>query len=348
VSVLAEALSIIVRRTTLQATYPGGVEAYQRACPNATFCADKNLTRIGFMVPADVERWLGHLQNAGLTFMLAGIAADIAVVDQFKGATTPCPWLEGGRSPKGYSAVWLAGTEPGELAHPPGWTPSQSASLKFVGNKEVADRVLHMKSVPGMDILLDFKSGKEVYVGRVRGVPSVARPAPMNVQPSVASRPVDARMRLKTRVFLETGAAVAAVIAGQVLSSEAFWWASILILWVAYVHHARGLWRSDSESYPRFLNIWPWLFRRARGGKQPSTTPFFPDVALETAFAPLFASSVWFVWQWVGWKCGGDTDRYSEIPISEPFYLGILQLFVIGYYWWTVNRRFKSFRQTPP
>jgi hypothetical protein len=345
VSVLAEALSVIIKRSTLEAKYPGGIEGYRRACPNGTFCADENLTRVGFMVPADVQGWLDHLENAGLVFIVAGMAIEIVVVDQFKGATAPCLWLKGGRSSMGYSAVWLAGTEPGELAHPPGWTPSRSASLTFVSNEDVTDRVLHMTSADGIDVLLDLKSGKEVYVGRVLDIPAAPSITPIVAQATVAPRSVDPRKRLKRIVLLETGAAAAALVAGRILSSEPLWFISIIILWAAYFRHALVLWRSDSESYPRFLNIWPALFSRVRGRKDPSTTPFFPDAALEIVFAPLLGSSVWFVWQWAGWKCGGDVDRYTEIPVSQPWYAGIIQLFVIGYYWWSVRERFRLLRQ---
>ena len=346
-SVLVEALSVIVRCTTLEAKYPGGVEGYRRASPNRTFCADENLTRIGFMVPADAQRWIDHLVTVGLSFAVEGMAGEIVLIDQLTGPTKPCRWLKGGKNPRGFSAVWLAGTEPGELAHPPGWTPNQSASFTRVPTNAVADRVLHMTSVSGVDVLLDFKSGKEVYVGRVLDIPAEPVIAPGTAQETIARRSIDRRQRLKGIVLLETGAAGAALVAGRMISSESLWFTSILILWVAYFHHALVLWRADSESYPRLINIWPALFSRARGRKDSrTTTPFFPDAAFEITFAPLLGSSVWFVWQWAGWKCGADVDRYSEIPISHPWYAGILQLFVIGYYWWTVRERFRFLRRT--
>ena len=46
-SVLVEAFSIIVRGTTLQQKYPGGLPRYQAGCWNHTFCMDEYLTRIG-------------------------------------------------------------------------------------------------------------------------------------------------------------------------------------------------------------------------------------------------------------------------------------------------------------
>jgi hypothetical protein len=177
VSVLAEALSVIVRRSTLETKYPGGVEGYRRDCPNATFCADKHLTRIAFMVPPDVQRWIDHLTRAGLIFVVNKQAVDFVVVDQRQGPTVPCSWIEGGRHPDGYSAVWLAGTIPGELEHPPRWTPAQSKSLGFISNAEVAERVLAIGRVGSTDVFLDFKTGKEVYVGRVLETPALRHDA---------------------------------------------------------------------------------------------------------------------------------------------------------------------------
>ena len=52
--VLLEAISVIVRRETLERKYPGGVDGYARDCPNRTFCADEYLTRVGFTGPPDV------------------------------------------------------------------------------------------------------------------------------------------------------------------------------------------------------------------------------------------------------------------------------------------------------
>ncbi|HEV8400253.1 MAG TPA: hypothetical protein VGQ18_10490 [Gemmatimonadales bacterium] len=333
-----------MRRSTLEAKYPNGLEGYRRDCPNATFCADGELTRIGFMVPADVQVWINHLTSVGLLFIVDGEAADFVVVDQFKGATTPCSWLSGGRHPAGFSAVWLAGTDPGEVAHPPGWTPSQSASLTFVPIAEVSDRVLPLTSAGVMDVLLDFKTGKEVYIGRVLQAPAPPpRASPSREAPSVASPALVARKRLKSAVFAQIGVAAVALVCGRLARSVELWWLSTFILWIAYLRHAWFLWSVDPQTYPRFLNLWPTLFRRLRGGQQqPDAQRFFPAVALEVAFAPLLASSVWFVWQWIGWTCGLDTDRYSEIPVSQPFWPTLIQLFVIGYYWWTVHKRFKG------
>ena len=112
-SVLAEAISVVVQLSTLNTKYPGGADQYQRDCLNNSYCADQYLARVGFMTPADVKQFVAHLENSGMVFVRDGRVVDIAVVDQFQGLTAPCDWLGGGRHPDGYSAVWYAGTIPG-------------------------------------------------------------------------------------------------------------------------------------------------------------------------------------------------------------------------------------------
>jgi hypothetical protein len=167
-SVLVEAISVVVATAVLEKKYPGGAAQYERDCPNVTFCADEHLTRIGFMVPGDVGAFVVRLSRLGLVFQRDGRSADIVVVDQLHGPTTLCDWLESGRHPDGYSAAWLAGTEPGALAHPPGWTPAQSAAMNFVSNESARDRLQVLANEENLETVLDYETGKQVFRGRVR------------------------------------------------------------------------------------------------------------------------------------------------------------------------------------
>jgi hypothetical protein len=106
--------------------------------PNATLCTDGQLARIGFMDPKDVEGFVGHLPSRGLQFLSQGKCVDIAVVDQQRGSTMSCDWLELARAPFGkeggrVAICWLfdgprvaAGLHLPEssldLAIPEGWT----------------------------------------------------------------------------------------------------------------------------------------------------------------------------------------------------------------------------------
>jgi hypothetical protein len=165
-AVLAEAISVIVRIDSLNMKYPGGSTAYARACPNSTYCQDSSLTRVGFMTPGDVGRFIAGLLPHGLEFVSNGEYQEIAVVDQHRGLMAPCRWLSFGKHQDGYSFVWLAGGPEGELLAPSGWSPENSRSLQFVANEDVSDRFLSLGPALGGEQFLDLATGKQMWAGR--------------------------------------------------------------------------------------------------------------------------------------------------------------------------------------
>jgi hypothetical protein len=121
-SVLCEAISVVVRADVLERKYPGGVDGYQAACPNATYCRDAELTRVGFTHPDDARAFIANLEAATqLTAIDGEQFADLAVVDQFDGLTMPCPWLCVDIT-DGITRAWLEGRDPARLATPEGWS----------------------------------------------------------------------------------------------------------------------------------------------------------------------------------------------------------------------------------
>lgn len=92
-SVLAEAISVIVPRDVIVRKYPGGLVGYERDCPNRTYCADDHLTRVGFMNPTDVEAFVRRLTSLGFVHLSHGASIDLCVVDQHRGPTAACAWL---------------------------------------------------------------------------------------------------------------------------------------------------------------------------------------------------------------------------------------------------------------
>ena len=135
-SVLVEALTIVVRRITLDLAYPGGHEAWiarhqTYAAPARYVSVDDHLVGVSFFSDA-LEEELEHLVSVGLVVLDDDEFQNVAVVDQADGLGYPCTWLEwmrppvdGDRAPL-YSMVWLHGTDPGTLAVPDGWTPGRS------------------------------------------------------------------------------------------------------------------------------------------------------------------------------------------------------------------------------
>ena len=122
-SVLVEAINVIVRKETLERKFPGGVSAYERNCPNGTYCADDHLTRVGFLSAAKTQTFLDQLAALGFVFFDSEKFADVAVVDKTMGLTAPCEWLKVDKFPEGFARCWLAGTEDQCTVFPTGRTP---------------------------------------------------------------------------------------------------------------------------------------------------------------------------------------------------------------------------------
>src|SRR5690606_25172488 len=87
-----EAFTVVIRASTLQPKYDGGVDGFASEWGNRTFCSDGQLVRIGIMVDTDVTAFLGELADRGLTPADDDGAVDVAVISQ-SGLERPCDWL---------------------------------------------------------------------------------------------------------------------------------------------------------------------------------------------------------------------------------------------------------------
>jgi hypothetical protein len=180
-AVLVEAISVVVRRDSIDRTFDGGWKAFVSCVLSATLCTDSQLARVGFMDPKAVGKFVEDLQAGGLVFLKSGRCVDIVVIDQQRGPTTPCEWIEFARIPFGKSGgrvavCWLfegprlaAGVHfPGEridLATPNGWTFEGSISerFSFVPTEDVAARLKYLRTENGLDVFLDTSTGGEVF-----------------------------------------------------------------------------------------------------------------------------------------------------------------------------------------
>jgi len=185
-AVLIEAISVVVRRGSIDQKYHGGWEAFLRAVPNATMCADGEIVRVGFMDPQDVESFVVDLERHGLRFLDDGKAIDLAVADQQRGLTAQCDWLEFGRvrfgdaegkvaacwffdGPRIASGIHMRSTSM-QLATPAGWQFEGSLSQRFgfVPSGQEDTRLKFLRSDGGVDVFLDLRTGKEVFMGRTK------------------------------------------------------------------------------------------------------------------------------------------------------------------------------------
>ena len=184
-AVLVEAISVIVRRDAIDRLYDGGWLGFISHVPNATLCTDGQLARVGFMDPKEVKTFVDHLQSEGLEFLTRGACVDIAIVDQQKGLTMPCEWLEFARLPMDQTdghvgACWLfegsriaAGIHlPGksfEFATPDGWKYEGSLSERFVlvPDDDFDERFEFLRTEQGIDVFRDTTTGKELFKPRI-------------------------------------------------------------------------------------------------------------------------------------------------------------------------------------
>jgi tetratricopeptide (TPR) repeat protein len=163
-----EGYSVVVCNETLEAKYPGGVAAYRDACPNNTYCSDGALTRVGFMAWHDADAFVAQLAAAGLTPFRDGAALDAALVTGHAGPLKPCEWLTFAPY-EGSLVAWLAGTEPGDIHGPHGWTPDRA--MRHVTAEEAKERLEFLRTENGIDVYRDKATGEEVYVGRTAREP---------------------------------------------------------------------------------------------------------------------------------------------------------------------------------
>ena len=190
-AVLCEAISVVVRRDSIDKHFKGGWVRFQQNIPNSTMCTDGELVRIGFMSPNAVQEYVESLEAEGLQFKeekrFLGVFGkgrskkDIVVVDQHQGPTLLCNWIEFGKFPLGKEGInvsmcWLFEGERiatgihmksnrMDLHHPPGWTIEQTRELTFSGSTDFRSQYKFLRSENGLNVFLDEESGKEVYIG---------------------------------------------------------------------------------------------------------------------------------------------------------------------------------------
>jgi hypothetical protein len=165
-SVLIEAINVVVRNETLDSCYPGGVSGYAADCPNHTFCSDGRLTRVGFLSPRDVRFFVEMLESHGLVSRRGAASIDIAIVDQNQGPDPCCLWLDFGHLPDGTAQCWPAGEEVGRLAVPHGWEPGLLDAFEHVPGEPFTRRMRYLRTEDNLDWFQDRSTGQLIGVGR--------------------------------------------------------------------------------------------------------------------------------------------------------------------------------------
>ena len=142
-SVLVQAITLVVRRTSLELAFPGGTEAFLSQAnelphpPRFACDSDPELVNVSFAEPGHARAAIRLLEEHGLVELSEDGAEDFVKVDQCDGPTLPCTWLEWERFTDDVTVAWIAGAEPGQLAAPEGWEPA----AQLEGDVEVDEDV---------------------------------------------------------------------------------------------------------------------------------------------------------------------------------------------------------------
>ena len=200
-AVLCEAMSVIIRCDSIEAYYAGGRRTFDTDIPNNTVCTDNELVRVGFMVPDHLVQYVETLQARGLQFdpppawwslwnsnplpldpNFVRKVDDIVVVDQHRGSTSPCDWVEfrklqfvsDGLTVSMCSFVGGKEISDGsEMAVPNGWTLEQAKSMRFQGPfEDAATKLEFLRKQDTLNVYRDIESGKEVFIPSHSSLPS--------------------------------------------------------------------------------------------------------------------------------------------------------------------------------
>jgi len=162
-SVLIEALCLVVPNRVLDVSYPGGTTAFidevnMRADVRYAV-TDGRLSAVSMFDNSVGIQLADALEEFGIVGADGRVAVEFAFVDMQTGSSLPCDWLETAHHPHGFMIARGAGHEPGHVAVPGDWDPSVSWKLERtdVGDDPERGTVLAWES--GFTTLLDFKSG---------------------------------------------------------------------------------------------------------------------------------------------------------------------------------------------
>jgi hypothetical protein len=161
-SVLIEALTLVVRRSSLEQALANGADVIRERLDSGEIgarwvTADDHLVAASFL-PEQLPDALQLLMSLGLTVVDDERYVDIAIVDHLLGLNWDCEWLEWQPPHAGrYSVAWLAGTEPGDLAIPSGHTPGQDPLFRPDPSREPG--LMRLSSDPSGEYWLNTATG---------------------------------------------------------------------------------------------------------------------------------------------------------------------------------------------
>lgn len=191
-AVLAEALSVIIKDSSLKTKFIGGPKEFYKTIPNNTYCSDGQIHRVGFMRPKDTENYIRNLERNGLIFIFRDNCIDVAVVDMLKGPTLNCRWLGFARQKffcgskqyqhwnDDFSISWLLHENGNSdvpvnfkwecsISVPNKWSPDKAIyGDNFIPSEMVNESLIEVSKERGLVKYFNTTTGKFVYIGKPR------------------------------------------------------------------------------------------------------------------------------------------------------------------------------------
>lgn len=174
-SVLVEATSVIIKRSSVDEKWTGGFQDFIKNSSNQ-FCRDRFLIREGFMATEDVRVYVEMLESNGLVFLNEKEeSVDFLVADQLSGITTACDWanfehISFDKDIDEKVAVCTHVQDPKKTLIPPFYWKfkgSLSQSFGFIPIEHKDKGLKFLRHENNIDVYLSELTGEEMYVGRI-------------------------------------------------------------------------------------------------------------------------------------------------------------------------------------
>lgn len=177
-SLVIEALYIVVRVSTVNQRLAGGIDAFRGLCPNRTFVTDGELAGCGFMNFDDAERFANKLVRAGFDSQAEHPDAEIVLVDMKDGPSSPSDWCHFEQIPyPGRPGLTLATVrlKDGAVVEPKayeGWDRESNLNLSYQTSPTPSlEELEFVETRNGVDTYRHKVTGKLYYASRAGSPP---------------------------------------------------------------------------------------------------------------------------------------------------------------------------------
>jgi hypothetical protein len=165
-SVIVEALTLIVPRLSLDVSFPGGTDGFVEFLGKSDFefrfaLTDDHIAAVSAFNPEALTPIAHRLIECGLVEADDDAFVEFAFVDQRFGPTLNCPWLKWRIHDEGYTSAWLATAEPGGLYAPTDWTPEQSRGLTRTDIRDEPGWGMQLADENGVETWIEFNTGRQ-------------------------------------------------------------------------------------------------------------------------------------------------------------------------------------------